>query len=69
MANPSSLSLNYDSILTTTLFSVRNEIADNVFLDNVFFNRLHAKGRKRLVDGGERIQIALQYAKNSTAGS
>ena len=69
MASPSSLSLNYDSILTTTLFSVRNEIADNVFLDNVFFNRLHAKGRKRLVDGGERIQIALQYAKNSTAGS
>lgn len=69
MPSPSSLTLNYDSLLTTTLFSVRSQLYDNVFLQNVVWNWLHRNGRKRLVDGGERIQVGLQYGKNTTVGS
>lgn len=69
MANPSSLTLNYNSLLSTTLFNVRRELYDTIFKDNVVLNILHAKGRKRLEDGGERIQIPLQYGTNSTVGS
>ena len=66
---PTSLSLNYDSILTTTLFNVRGILYDQVFKQNAFFNWLHAKGRKRMVNGGERIQIGLQAGTNTTVGS
>jgi len=69
MASPSSLTLNYDSILSTTLFAVRKQLYDNIFKDNVVWNVLHAKGRKRLQNGGERIQIPLQYATNSTVNT
>lgn len=64
-----SLTLNYNSILTTTLFNVRGILYDQVFKQNVFFNWLHSRGRKRMVNGGERIQIALQTGTNSTVGS
>lgn len=64
-----SLSLNYNSILTTTLFNVRGILYDNIFKQNVFFNWLHQRGRKRMVNGGERIQIGLQAGTNSTVGS
>jgi hypothetical protein len=69
MASPSSLTLNYDSILSTTFFAVRKELYDQIFKDNVVWNVLHSKGRKRSQNGGERIQIPLQYATNSTVGS
>ncbi|MFQ5472244.1 MAG: phage major capsid protein [Dehalococcoidia bacterium] len=61
-----SLTLNYDSILTTTLFNVRGILYDQIFKSNVFMNWLHQKGRKRVVNGGERIQVALQTGTNST---
>ena len=64
-----SLTLNYDSILTTTLFEVRGILYDQIFKSNVFFNWLHQNGRKRLVNGGERIQVALQTGTNSTVKS
>lgn len=63
------LTLNYDSILSTTLFNVRSQLYDNIFKTNAFWNWLHAKGRKRMVNGGERIQVALQYGTNSTVKS
>jgi len=69
MASPSSLTLNYDSILSTTFFAVRKELYDQIFKDNVVWNVLHSKGRKRSQNGGERIQIPLQYATNTTVGS
>ena len=64
-----SLTLNYDSILSTTLFNVRSQLYDNIFKTSAFWNWLHAKGRKRMVNGGERIQVALQYGTNSTVKS
>jgi hypothetical protein len=63
------LTLNYDSILSTTFFAVRRELYDTIFKDNVVWNVMHSKGRKRLQNGGERIQIPLQYATNTTVGS
>ena len=63
------LTLTYDSILTTTLFNVRGILYDQIFLSNVYFNWLHQKGRKRSVNGGERIQIGLQTGTNSTVKS
>lgn len=64
-----SLTLNYDSVLSTTLFAVRDQLYDNIFKTNAFWNWLHAKGRKRVINGGERIQVALQYGTNSTVKS
>lgn len=69
MATPTQLTLDYDSILTTTLFNVRRRIYDQVFKTNVVFNLLHANGRKRLEDGGERIQVPIRVGKNTTARS
>lgn len=69
MATPTQLTLDYDSILTTTLFNVRKRMYDQVFKTNVFFNWLHQQGRKRLEDGGERIQVPIRVGKNTTAGS
>jgi len=69
LAGQTNLSLTYDSILTTTLFNVRGVLYDQVFKQNAFFNWIHAKGRKRMVNGGERIQIGLQAGTNTTVGS
>lgn len=63
------LTLDYDSMLSTTFFKVRRKMYDTVYLSNVFFNWLHRQGRKRLEDGGERIQVPIRVGKNSTAGS
>lgn len=69
MPTATQLTLDYDSILTTTLFNVRKRMYDQVFLKNVFFNLMHANGRKRLEDGGERIQVPIRIGKNTTAKS
>ena len=69
MATPTQLTLDYDSILTTTLFNVRKRMYDQIFKRNVVWNLLHANGRKRLEDGGERIQVPIRVGKNTTAKS
>jgi len=60
----SSLTLNYDALLSTTLFNYRKEIEDNISTENALFWWLKNKREKgmRGVDNiGERIQIPLMY--------
>ena len=64
-----SFTYEFDSILSTTLMNYRSKLYDNIFNANPFFYWLHANGRKRVEDGGERIVIPLQYGKNSTISS
>ena len=64
-----SITYNFDDLLTSTLMNYRSKLYDNIFNANPFFFWLHANGRKRIEDGGERIVIPLEYGKNSTIKS
>lgn len=59
---------NFDTaILSTTLKNYRSTLQDNIFRKTPLFFWLTDKGRKRTVDGGERIVVPLMYGTNSTA--
>ena len=64
-----SITYDFDSILSTTLMNYRKQLYDNIFNACPFFYWMHAAGRKRIEDGGERIVIPLQYGRNSTIAS
>lgn len=58
----SSLTLNYDSILSTTLFNYRSKLEDTISTANAFFYKLKASGAyKTVTDIGDRMQIPLMY--------
>jgi len=64
-----SFTYNLDEILSSTLLAYRTKSGkfyDNIFKANPTFYALHEKGRRDTIDGGERITVPLQYAKNST---
>uniref|UniRef100_A0A6M3L3I2 Putative capsid protein n=1 Tax=viral metagenome TaxID=1070528 RepID=A0A6M3L3I2_9ZZZZ len=65
------LSLTYQSLLTSTLMKVLDSGAfhDNVFEADVMLSWLRSGNRIKTIDGGERIRLGLLYGKNSTAGS
>lgn len=63
-ALPVSLSLEYGSLLTTTMFNYRKQWYDNVFNSIPVFYML--RNKKRTETGGERIAIPLVYARNNT---
>jgi len=46
----SSITYNFDSILSTTLMNYRKKLYDNIFNACPFFYWLHANGRKRIED-------------------
>ncbi len=64
---PSTLTDNYDALLTTTLRAMQPRIHDNITRGNKVLAWLENKGRFRSQDGGERIQVPLMHAQNSTA--
>lgn len=65
MTVPSSLSsLEYGTLLTTTLMNYRNTFYDNIH--NAIPGFVMLRNRKRTEEGGERIKVALGYAKNTT---
>ncbi len=64
---PSSLTDNYDALLTTTLRNMQPRIHDNITRGNKFLAWLKSRGRFRSVDGGERVQAPLMHAQNSTS--
>jgi hypothetical protein len=61
---PVSLTLNYGTLLSTTLMNYRNQFYDNIFNAIPVFVML--RNKKRTEEGGERIQIPLVYSKNTT---
>lgn len=64
MAVPSSLSLNYDAILSTTLFNVKGELVDQVSTSNVYLYYIMKKNScyKSNSAIGDRMQVPLMYA-------
>lgn len=69
MADYTTDSRDIKSLLAST---VENTLNSNVVQDAIFdatpvVNRLRSGGQLKVVDGGERLRIAVDYAKNSTA--
>ena len=64
---PSSLTDNYDALLTTTARAMQPRIHDNITRSNKVVAWLTEHGRFRKQDGGERVKVALMHALNSTA--
>ena len=64
---PSTLTDNYDALLTTTLRAMQPRLHDNISRGNRFLNYLNMRGRWRTQDGGERVKVALMHGLNSTA--
>lgn len=69
--SPSSLTLTYETLLTSTLMKVLNTgvIEDQVYDANPLWDWLRSEGRMKVLDGGERLRIPIMTGKNSTAGS
>ena len=61
---PTNLSLDYGTLLTTTMFNYRNQFYDNIFNAIPVFVML--RNKKRTEAGGERIAIPLVYSRNET---
>lgn len=66
---PASFTYNFDSMLSSTLMNMKPTVYDDIFNAIPFFWWMHAKERKKVEDGGERIVRALQYGKNTTIKS
>lgn len=67
MAVPSTLTDQYDALLTTTLRNYLPRLRDNIFKNHKFLAWLRSNGRTNMQDGGERVGIPLMYGSNSTA--
>ena len=63
MPAPSSLTLNYDAILSTTLFNYRKTMEDQISTSNTLFYMLKKRedGWKEVSNIGERMQVPLMY--------
>jgi|ERR1700741_4381302 len=58
---PSQNTINYDSILGTSLFNYRRTLTDNISKSNPFFYKIKENGMYTDEDGGVAIQIPLLY--------
>lgn len=64
---PSSVTDNYDALLTSTLRNYSSKLRDNVTKGNQVLAWLNSKGRFRKVGGGHQIAEPLMHQQNSTA--
>lgn len=69
MAAPSTLTDNYDALLSTTLraYADGKKFHDNIARGNKVLAWLDDKGQWKKQDGGERVAVPLRYGNNSTA--
>ena len=66
MPAPSSLTLNYDGLLSSTLFNYRKKFEDNISTANAFFHKIKKNGGyKTLGSIGERMAMPLMYELGS----
>ena len=63
---PSSNTVYYDSLLTTTLMAYRKTLVDNIFKDSAFLAKLRMTDAVKKQNGGERIAMPLMYGTNET---
>lgn len=66
---PSQNTINYDSLLSQTLFNYRGTLVDNIFKSSGFLALLRQKGAVEYQSGGVAIQIPLMYEANNTVKS
>lgn len=64
---PSSVTDQYDALLSTTLRNYQTKLHDNITKGNKFLAWLDSKGRMRKVGGGHQISIPLMHQQNQTA--
>lgn len=58
---PSQNTINYDSILGTSLFNYRRTMTDNISKSNPYFFKIKENGQYEDEDGGVAIQMPLMY--------
>ena len=63
---PSQHTLNYDALLSTTLFAYRKVLVDNVFKSNALLAAMRKFDGIDYQDGGERVAMPLMYGENAT---
>jgi hypothetical protein len=63
MPSPSAV---FSELASVALRKHRKELIDQISKNNALLNRLMAKGRKRVEDGGLSIAMPLEYAENQT---
>ena len=68
-AAPSSYSVNYDALLSTTLYAYRDVLVDNIFRSSAFLAALRKYDGIEYQDGGERVAQPLLYEENDTVKS
>lgn len=70
MANYSSLSQNFETLLSSTLHKVlgTGAFADNIFNADPFLSWLRSGERIKVIDGGERIRVPILYEASSAGG-
>jgi hypothetical protein len=64
MAGPSSLTLDYDALLSTTLFNYHRTLVDNISRSNAvmhFLMKRNEGGYQRVDSIGDRMQVPLMY--------
>lgn len=64
---PSSVTDNYDALLSSTLRAYSPKLRDNVSRGNKFLAYLDSKGRFRKQDGGFQVTVPLMHQQNGTA--
>ena len=62
---PSQNTLNYDAVLSTSLFNYQRTLTDNISKSNTIFYMIQKEGIYEPLDGGYSIQMPLMYALGS----
>src|SRR5215831_32369 len=60
-AAPGQNTINYDSILSTSLFNYNSTLVDNISKSNALFYKIQENGLYEDEDGGVAIQVNLMY--------
>lgn len=63
---PSSYTVYYDNLLSTTMYAYKKQLFDNIFKDSAFLAYLRLSDAVQRQNGGERIAMPLMYETNST---
>jgi len=63
---PSTNTIYYDSLLSTSLMAYKKTMYDNIFKDSAFLAYLRMTDSVKKQDGGERVAMPLMYGKNET---
>lgn len=63
---PSSNTIYYDSLLSTTLANTKKVMYDQIFKDSAFLAFLRKSNAIEKVNGGQRLERLLMYGQNST---